>query len=82
LIETSRDAGDEGSRDEDRGENQRNADNGAGDLLHGFESGFLWRETIFDVALDGFDDDDGVIDDEADGQNQAEQRERVDGKAE
>jgi len=46
------------------------------------ESGFLWRETIFDVALDGFDDDDGVIDDEADGQNQAEQRERVDGKAE
>ena len=34
------------------------------------------------MTLDGFDDDDGVIDDEADGENQAEKRERIDGKAE
>jgi hypothetical protein len=37
---------------------------------------------MFDVVLHRLDHDDGVIDDQADGQDQAEERERVDGEAE
>ena len=37
---------------------------------------------FLDVALDVFDDDDGVVDDEAGGERDAEERERVDGEAE
>ena len=40
------------------------------------------RHALFDVALDRFDDDDGVVNDQADGQHEAEQRKRIDGKAE
>ena len=37
---------------------------------------------LFDVVLHRFHHDDGVIDHQADGQHQAEERERVDGEAE
>ena len=40
------------------------------------------REARLDVALDVLDHDDGVIDHDADGQHQAEQRQRVDREAE
>src|SRR5437016_1381006 len=32
---------------------------------------------MLDVMLDGFDDDDGIIDDEADGQHETEQRKGI-----
>ena len=37
---------------------------------------------FFDMAFDSFDNDDGVIDDETDGQHKTEEREGVDRKAE
>ena len=40
------------------------------------------REALLDVALDGLDHDDGVIHHQSNGQHQAEQGERVDGKPE
>src|SRR5581483_6759018 len=80
LIEAAGDAGDENGGHEDGGKNEGDGDDGAGDLLHGFESGIFGGKAFFDVALDGFDDDDGVIDDEADGEDEAEEGEGVDGK--
>ena len=37
---------------------------------------------FFDVMLDRFHDDDGVIDDQTDGEHESEERERVDGEPE
>lgn len=37
---------------------------------------------MLDVVFDGFDDDDGVVNDEADGEHEAEQRQRIDREAE
>ena len=37
---------------------------------------------MFHVVLNGFDHDDGIIDHEADGQNQAKQRQGVDRESE
>ena len=42
----------------------------------------LRRHALFDVVLDGFDDDDGVVHDEADGEHEAKERKRIDGEAE
>ena len=42
----------------------------------------LRRHSFLDVAFDRFHHDDGVVDHQADGQHQAEQRQRVDGEAE
>ena len=39
------------------------------------------RQAVLDVVLDRLDDDDGVIDDDADGQHQAEQRQVVQAEA-
>ena len=64
LIETIGNARDECSGNEDSRQNQGDAYNRAGDLRHGFKSGFLWRKAVFDVSFDGFDHDDGVVDDE------------------
>ena len=40
------------------------------------------RHPLLDVVLDRLDDDDRVVDDEADGQHEAEERQRVDREAE
>ena len=68
LIEPSGDAGNECRRYEHRREHQRNTDHRAGDLLHRFESCFLGRKTLFDMALYGFDYHDRVINYQADRQ--------------
>ena len=60
--------------------NQRDGHHRPGDLLHRFERRVLGREALLDVAFDGLDDDDGVIDHQSNGQHQAEEREGVDGK--
>ena len=49
---------------------------------HGADGGVVRREAVLDVALDVLDHDDGVIDHDADGQHEAEERERVDREAE
>ena len=43
LIEPSGDAGDEGRGNEYRGEHQRDADDGRGNFLHGFQRGVSRR---------------------------------------
>ena len=47
-----------------------------------FKRGFLWRQAFLDMMFDRFDDDDGVVHHQADGQHQAEERKGVDGKTE
>ena len=74
--------GTSGSGDEDGGQDERDGNDRAADLLHRSNGSLLGRHAFFDVVLHCLDHDDGVIDDKADGQHQSEQRERVDGEAE
>ena len=67
FEEAARDAGNENSRDEDRGQNERDGHDRTGDLLHRLERGVARAHPLLDVVLDGFDHHDGIIDDEADG---------------
>src|SRR5208337_3960626 len=68
---------------EDGNQHQRGGDDGAGDLLHGVGRGFDGIGLAFlQMALDVFDDDDGIVDHEASGEGDTEQRQRVDGEAE
>src|SRR5208337_166550 len=58
-------------------------EDGAGDFLHGVGRGFDGIGLAFlQMALDVFDDDDGVVDYEARGERDAEQGQGVDGEAE
>ena len=61
LIEPSRDAGNESGRHKNGRENQRDTDYRAGELLHRFSGRILRSQTLFDVALHAFHDDDGVV---------------------
>ena len=47
-----------------------------------FKRGVAGREPLLDVVLDGLHHHDGVVHDEADGEHEAEERQRVDGEAE
>ena len=77
LEEGTLQSGDESGRQEDADEHERNREQGAADFVHRLVRGFLGRHALFDVALDVLDDDDGVVDHDADGENQAKQRQRV-----
>ena len=72
------DAADKRGRDEDRAKDERNRNQCAADLRHGFSRGISRTQTIFNVMLDGFHHDDGVIDHDADRENEAEERNVVD----
>ena len=48
-----------------------------GHLVHRLARGLARRQPVLEPALDVLDDDDGVVDDDADGQHQAEQRQVV-----
>ena len=50
--------------------------------LHRLQGRVARRQPVLDVVLDRLDDDDRVVDDEADREHQAEQRQRVDREAE
>jgi len=62
-------------------DNQGDADDRAREFLHGFSRGVFGSKTLFDVALHAFDDDDGIVDHQADGQHQPEHRKGIDGEA-
>ena len=81
LVEGALQAGDERRRQEHRDQHQGDRDQRAADLVHGLVCGFLGRHALRQVALDVLDHDDGVVDDDADRQHQAEQRQRVEGDA-
>ena len=70
-------------RNEDGDEYERCGDDGAGDFFHGQRCGAVGvLDSLGDVALDVFDDHDGVIDDESGRERNSEQRQRVDREAE
>ena len=72
----------EGHRQEHSREHQGNADQRAGDLVHGFARGLQRREVVLGHhALDILDHHDGVIHQQADGQHQAKQGQGVDTEA-
>ena len=81
LVHAPGDARYEGRRDEDGGQDQRDPHDGSRHFLHRLEGGVARRQPLLDVMLDRLDDDDGVVDHEADGQHEAEERQRVDGEA-
>ena len=82
IVQAALNARQKGHRQEDRRENQSNRNHRPGDFFHRLQRRVARRHAFFDVMLDGFDDDDGVVNDEADGQHQPEQRQRVDRKSE
>ena len=53
-----------------------------GHFLHRLEAGVFRRQALLDMVLDRLDDHDGVVHDQADGQHQPEQGQRVDGETE
>ncbi len=82
AIELAGDAGDEGDGDEHRREPEGDGDDGGGDFFHRLDGGVVRGEAALDPAVDVFDDDDGVIDDDADGEDETEEGEHVEGEAE
>ena len=62
-------------------EHQADGDDRAGHLSIALMRRVARRQAVLDVVLDGLDDDDGVVDDDADGQHQAEQRQVVQAEA-
>ncbi len=82
LVELPGEAGNECRRDKHRAEHQRRGDDRPRHFLHGLTGRFLRRLAEADVALDVFHHDDGVVHHDADGQHQAEQRQRVERETE
>ena len=80
LVELARDAGNENGGQKDSGEHQGDGDHRPGDLLHGLEGRLLGREAVLDVVLHRLHHHDGVVHHESDGEHQAHEGDRVDGK--
>ena len=73
LIQPAGDTGNEGRRNEHRGKNQRDSHDRAADFFHGLYGCGLGVHAFVDVVLDSFHNDDGVVDDQADGEHQTEE---------
>ena len=81
-VELPGDAADERHRDEDRRQPEGDGDDRRRDFVHRLIGRVARREALLDPALDVFDDDDGVIDHDADRQHQPEERQVVQREAE
>ena len=75
-------AGNEGRRQEHRHQDQGDADDRAEQFVHRLDRGVVAGEALFDIFGHALDDDDGVVDHDADRQHDAEQGREVDGIAE
>src|ERR1700688_19412 len=73
LLQPASDTGDERSRYEHRGKNQRDGHFRSSDFSHGSYGGGLGVHPFVDVVLHSFHNDDGVVDDQANGQHQAKE---------
>ena len=80
-IELSGQSRQEGGGDEHRHQHQRDADDRTYQLVHRLLCGLAARHALLDIARDAFDDDDRVVDDDADRQHDGEQRREIDRKA-
>ncbi len=82
-VDDAHRAAKERHRDENGGQHKGYADEGAGDLVHRFLGGLARRQALIGHdALDVFDHDDGVVDEEADRQDRGEHGEHIDRIAE
>ena len=79
LVELAGDARNEGRRDEDRQQHQRDGDDRARHLAHGLFGGLCRCQVRFRLEdmLDRFDHDDRVVDHDADGEHQGQQRDCI-----
>ncbi len=67
TVERTGDSRHESGRDENRGQHQRNPDQRAADLIHGFQRRLPRRAPFLDLGLDRFHNHDRVVDHQADG---------------
>ena len=65
----------------DGGQRQRHRHDGEADLAHALDRRVERLHALLDVAEDVLEHDDGVVDDEADGEHHGEKRQRVDREA-
>ena len=80
-VELPGDAGQEGGRQEDRHEHERDPQHRAGQLVHGLDGGFLGCQALLDAVGRALDDHDGVVHHDADGEgDQGEEGHHVHGK--
>ena len=80
--ELSREAGQERCGDEHRHQHQGDANDRPGQFVHRSGGRLAARLTLLDIARHAFDDDDRVIDDDADDEHDGEQRREIDREAE
>ena len=73
-VELARDAGDERRRHEDSDEHEGDGDNGTEHLVHRLAGGIARRKPGVEIPFDVLHHHDGIIDHDADGQHQAEER--------
>ena len=73
LIEAALNARHEADRHEHRGQNQRDRDDRAGHFPHRGQGRLAWAHAFLDVSLHRFDDDDRIVDDQADREHEPEQ---------
>ena len=76
-VELAGNPGDEGGRNEHCAQHQGDGDQRRTDLVHAPLRGITRRQTGSDIALHVLDHDDRIVDHDADGENQAEQRQIV-----
>ena len=82
-VELAGQAAEEGDRHEHRAQRQHDRDDRSGHLVHRLDRGVARRQLVLaHVALDVLQHDDRVVDDDADREHHAEQRQRVDRVAE
>jgi hypothetical protein len=82
TVELTGNARNEGGRHEDGGQDQRDRNDGRSHLVHRHMRRLTRRHAARKIALDVLDDDDRIVDDDADRQHQAEERQHVQRKAE
>ncbi len=71
-------AGQEGRGQEHRHQHQRDADNRAHQRIHGGDRGVVAGHALLDIVRGALDDDDGIVDDNADREHDGEQRREID----
>src|SRR5260370_11823104 len=81
LVEPSGNTRNKNGRDEDSGENQGDTDHRAGKLFHSSSRSILGTQPLLDVALYAFDDNDGIVYHQADGEDQSQHRTSIDREA-
>ena len=74
LIHAPGDSWNSGSRDEDGCKDERDGDHRPSHLLHCFFRCRLGVDTLVDVVFYGFHNDDGVVNNEANGKNKTEEK--------